>query len=481
MKMHLKPYPEYKDCDAGWLGKIPGDWEVHNLRTILTPQTQRNQPDLPLLSVVREKGVIVRNVDDKDENHNYIPDDLSNYKVVNIGQFAMNKMKAWQGSYGVSKYQGIVSPAYYIFDLNGVQPDFFHAAVRSKAYVPFFGRASDGVRVGQWDLSLDAMKNIPFTVPPLPEQQQIVRFLRAAESRINRFIRNKRRLIALLKEQKQAIISQAVTRGIDPNVRLKPSGIDWLGDIPEHWEPVKLGFFIDLLSGFAFQSEGFTNNSSDIRLLRGVNISPGSIRWGDVVRWPVPNDNRLERYFLNAGDTVIGMDRPWISTGMRVAVIKEEDTPSLLLQRVGRIRAKKPLCQEYLNLLLLTDQFVNYFQPILTGISVPHISPGQIAAFRFALPPENEQVQILSHINKDSCALEKAISRTEHEIELINEYRTRLVADVVTGQVDVRSVKLEERSVNENEDIDEEAIIEDNGIEDDDEAFTEGAEGDDDA
>ena len=481
MTMLLKPYPEYKDSGVKWLGTVPSHWHMGPALACYEPKLVRNKGMQEERVLSLSYGRII--IKPLEKLHGLVPESFETYQIVEPGDIIVRPTDLQNDHtslrIGLVKDKGIITSAYLC--LRCKEPissdygyNFLNVWDLTKA---IYGYGS-GLRQ---NLDFVHFRRMPVAYPPLPEQQQIVRFLRAAESRINRFVRNKRRLIALLKEQKQAIINQAVTRGIDPNVRLKPSGIDWLGDIPEHWEPVKLGFFIDLLSGFAFQSEGFTNNSSDIRLLRGVNISPGSIRWGDVVRWPVPNDNRLERYFLNAGDTVIGMDRPWISTGMRVAVIKEEDTPSLLLQRVGRIRAKKPLCQEYLNLLLLTDQFVNYFQPILTGISVPHISPGQIAAFRFALPPENEQVQILSHINKDSCALEKAISRTEHEIELINEYRTRLVADVVTGKVDVRSVKLEERSVNENEDIDEEAIIEDNGIEDDDEAFTEGAEGDDDA
>lgn len=111
----LKPYQTMKDSGVPWLGKVPAHWGVQKLRHVLRRHTERNRPDLPLLSVVREKGVILRDTSSADENHNYIPDDLSNYKVVRVGQFAMNKMKAWQGSYGVSYHDGIVSPAYFVF------------------------------------------------------------------------------------------------------------------------------------------------------------------------------------------------------------------------------------------------------------------------------------------------------------------------------------------------------------------------------
>lgn len=173
----LKPYPAMKDSQVPWLGEVPAHWNVRKLRNILRRVTERNQPDFPLLSVVREKGVILRDMTSTDKNHNFIPDDLTNYKVVRAGQFAMNKMKAWQGSYGVSQHDGIVSPAYFVFDVIGVDGQFFHAAIRSRAYVPRFTQASDGVRIGQWDLREARLKEIPFLLPPMSEQAAIVRFL----------------------------------------------------------------------------------------------------------------------------------------------------------------------------------------------------------------------------------------------------------------------------------------------------------------
>jgi len=138
-----------------WLGNIPAHWTTIKLRQLLSPVSVKNHPELPLLSVVREQGVIVRDIDDKEANHNFIPDDLSGYKMVRKGQFVMNKMKAWQGSYGISDYTGIVSPAYFIFDVAFENLEYFHYAIRSKVYVNFFAQASDGIRVGQWDLQMD--------------------------------------------------------------------------------------------------------------------------------------------------------------------------------------------------------------------------------------------------------------------------------------------------------------------------------------
>ena len=145
----LDPAAPMKYSGVKWLGSIPAHWTTIKLRQILHPVSVKNHPELPLLSVIREQGVVIRDIGDKEANHNFIPDDLSNYKVVKRGQFAMNKMKAWQGSYGISEYTGIVSPAYFIFNVNFENLEYFHYAIRSKVYVNFFAQASDGIRVGQ--------------------------------------------------------------------------------------------------------------------------------------------------------------------------------------------------------------------------------------------------------------------------------------------------------------------------------------------
>lgn len=204
-----------KNSGVKWLGDIPAHWEIVKLRKLLHPVSKKNHPELPLLSVVREQGVIVRDVEDKDANHNYIPDDLSGYKVVRKGQFAMNKMKAWQGSYGVSDYTGIVSPAYFIFDVSFDNLEYFHYAIRSKVYVNFFAQASDGIRVGQWDLQMDKMKEIPFFVPPADEQNAIVDYIRTTLPKYDVAIEKLQMGINALEEYKTKLIADVVTGTID--------------------------------------------------------------------------------------------------------------------------------------------------------------------------------------------------------------------------------------------------------------------------
>ncbi len=204
-----------KDSGVYWIGDIPQNWSTIKLRRILSPVSIKNCPDMQLLSVVREQGVIIRDTENKESNHNYIPDDLSNYKVVRKNQFVINKMKAWQGSYGVSEYDGLVSPAYFVFNVNFNNLEYFHYAIRSKVYVNFFAQASDGIRVGQWDLDMQKMKEIPFIVPSEEEQVEIVRYIKKEHKKLDVSIEKWKSKIELLKEYRTRLISDVVTGQVD--------------------------------------------------------------------------------------------------------------------------------------------------------------------------------------------------------------------------------------------------------------------------
>ena len=208
----LDPNAPMKNSGVEWIGDIPEHWKIDKLKNILSSVSIKNHPNLPLLSITREKGVIERDIEDQESNHNFIPDDLSGYKLLKKGQFGMNKMKAWQGSYGVSDFTGIVSPAYYIFDINEkLNKNFFSLAIRSKFYVGYFASASDGVRIGQWDLNKTRMKEIPFIIPSIEEQKAIYEFSLTINQQVKDAIEKYQIQIDRLKEYKNILINQAVT------------------------------------------------------------------------------------------------------------------------------------------------------------------------------------------------------------------------------------------------------------------------------
>ena len=441
----LKPYPAMKDSGVEWLGDVPAHWEVRRLRRTLRAVAERNRSDLPLLSVVREKGVVLRDVSNKDENHNFIPDDLTNYKVVQQGQFAMNKMKAWQGSYGMSKFDGIVSPAYFVFNLASVDGDYFHTAIRSKAYVPYFTQASDGVRIGQWDLSLARMREIPFSVPPRTEQAAIVRYLDHADRRIQRYIRAKQKLIKLLEEQKQALIHQAVTGQIDvrtgqPYPAYKPSGMEWLGDVPEHWEVVQLRRVAldrcDGPFGSGLKSSHYTEEG--IRVVRLQNIGHGEFRNSDTAFISPEYYSSLGDHSVVAGDILVaGLGDDNHPAG-RACVAPESIIPAMVKADCFRFRLNQTRVEPRFAALQLTATATAASALLSTGATRQRTNLQSTSARAIGIPAVSEQVLIVEHVTVKASSISVAEEAAQREIALLREYRTRLIADVVTGKLDVR-------------------------------------------
>lgn len=233
-------YAEYKSTSYDWLSIVPAHWSEITARSILKLSNLRNKPetDYELLSVYREYGVIIKS--SRDDNRNVASMDLSKYKVIKPGYLVMNKMKMWQGSLGVSPHKGIVSPAYIVCKVSdNVYGKYLHYLLRFAEFKTFYNRISYGIRVGQWDMKYDDFKNLKLYMPTIDEQNKIARYLDYQTVKISKFIKAKRTQIALLKEQRVAEINYASTKGIISNVMLKPSGINWLGDIPEHWEVVQ--------------------------------------------------------------------------------------------------------------------------------------------------------------------------------------------------------------------------------------------------
>ena len=445
MIANLKPYPSMKDSGVPWLRAVPKHWGVRKLRHVLQRHAERNRPDLPLLSVVREKGVILRDTTSADENHNYIPDDLSNYKVVRAGQFAMNKMKAWQGSYGVSCHDGIVSPAYFVFEVSGVEADFFHIAIRSHAYVPAFTRASDGVRIGQWDLAEAPMRDIQFLVPPPVEQTAMVRFLNHADQRIWRYIRAKQKLIALLEEQKQAIIHHVVTGQIDvrtgqPYRAYKPSGVEWVGEVPEHWEVKRFKSLVRHIDkGVSPQADNYLADGTAWGVLKAGCVNRGVFRESEHKRlaFDYAFDPNLA---VVVGDVLVsrasGSPHLVGSVG-RVSSLKYN---LILSDKTFRPIFNREIDPDFIVLAMNGRYYRDQVERAISGAEglANNLPLSSLRAFFFVVPSSDEQHEIVGYVRRSINELSGAIACAERETLLLREYRARLIADVVTGKLDVR-------------------------------------------
>ncbi len=418
----MERYSEYKDSGVQWIGEMPSHWESKQLRSFLTLFTDKGHGDAQLLSVTREQGVVERDKEDKEENHNFVPEDLSGYKYLEKGDFAINKMKAWQGSYAVSDYNGIVSPAYFTCKLRGVNRTFFSRAIRSMAYVPFFTQYSKGIRVGQWDLNPNALKTIPFFLPPLAEQEKIVSYLEDKTSKIDAYVAEKEKEIQLFQELKQKTIADAVTKGLNPDVKMKDSGIPWIGTIPEHWETKKIG------SLFVERKEKVSDKDYPALSVSKIGITP-------QLETAVKTDNGDNRKKVCKGDFVVNSrsDRKG-SCGVSpfkgsVSLINIVLTP------------RKIFDVQYYHHLFRSNDYIEEYYRIGRGI-VADLWTTRYSEMRniiIPFPPLNEQRVIVAYIEEKCQKIDTLMTELQAEIDYMKEYKQRLIADCVTGQVNVQN------------------------------------------
>lgn len=449
----MKPYAATKDSRVEWLGDVPTHWEVRQLGRLGrffkgNGGTKADETD---------EGVPCVRYGDLYTNHRFHITETqsrvdplvaraaytsiqygdvlfagSGETIEEIGKSAVNLMRGpacCGGDVIVFRPGGAMDPAFL-----GYATDCLPAA-QQKARM---GRGFTVMHVYRTDL-----KYLYVVVPPVAEQVAISRFLGHVSVRVDRYIHAKERLIALLEAQKRALIHEAVTGQIDVQTRqpfsaYRDSGVAWLGRVPAHWRLVRLGRVIDLTVGYPFRSEGFSDTEGDVRLLRGINIAPSRIRWDEVVRWPAGEAKALSDYAIRVGDIVLGMDRPIVGGGIRVAMAAKTDIPSLLLQRVARVRPAATLNPRFALQILSSHSFIDYTTPLFTGISVPHLSPGQICGFTIGLPSLEEQEGITRYVEDCVTDIQSAIDGAQAQIALLREYRARLIADAVTGKLDVR-------------------------------------------
>ena len=439
--MSFPTYPAYKDSGVEWLGDVPSDWLLKRFKQVFSERGERSlDGSEELMSVSAYFGVKPRAETLDEGDHLSRAESLEGYKICRVNDLVMNIMLAWNRGLGFAWQDGIVSPAYSVFHvIDGSIPKYLDYLVRSDEMTRYFKAYSAGVIDSRLRLYPETFGRLYVAIPSSAEQTQIARFLDHETARIDALIEEQQRLIELLKEKRQAVISHAVTKGLDPTVPMKDSGVEWLGEVPAHWKVSKLGHYAQILTGFPFPSASFSHDESDVRLLRGANIGVGSLKWIDTVYWELNEGDELSSYLMTEGQIVLGMDRPWISEGMRIARVTQDDMPCLLLQRVAAITPNAGLNDEYLYCLLASELFKAYVEPDLTGVSVPHISPEQILSFQIPVPHIDEQRKISRFIKDQLDQMSALFEQASESVELLQERRSALISAAVTGKIDVRN------------------------------------------
>ena len=451
--MSRESYPAYKPSGIPWLGDVPDHWEVLRGKALLRPVDIRSDTGgEELLTVSAQRGVIPR----KSANVTmFKAESYVGYKLCWPGDLVINSLWAWANGLGVSQHHGIISSAYGVYrPLPKADARFIHLLGRSGPFQWELQVRSKGIWVSRLQLTDEEFLGAPFPLPPLPEQAAIVRYLDHADRRIRRYVSAKRKLIALLEEEKQAIINRAVTRGLDPNVRLKPSGVEWLGDVPEHWQvvPVKRAFLsLDY---------GISESASDSGVIRLLTM--GHLRDGDVI---VPNGGGVDfvapHLLLQEGDLLFNRTNSQELVG-KVGLFVGHDVPVAFASYLVRMRPHSSHEPEYLNMALNGASFISRARrEAIPSLHQSNLNPTRFGRIHIALPSKEEQIAILRTLREENASLGVAIARAQRQIALLQEYRTRLIADVVTGKLDVR----EAAALLPDESEDEDPIDEDNSLE----------------
>ncbi len=431
MILDLKPYPAYKRSGVSWLSDVPEHWNVTRGKNVFCPIDLRSlSGEEELLTVSSERGVIPRR---SATVTMFKAESYVGYKLCWPNDLVINSLWAWARGLGVSGHHGIVSSAYGVYRLRPERennPKFIHELVRSVPFNWELHVRSKGIWISRLQLTDEAFLGAPFPLPPVAEQAAIVRFLDHADRRIRRYIAAKRKLIALLNEQKQAIIHQAVTRGLDPNVRLKPSGVEWLGDVPEHWEVQRVKEISQVLRG------KFTHRPrNDPSLYDG---SYPFIQTGDVAR--AKKTITTYKQTLNEQGLAVSKMFPAGTLVMTIAAnigdVAILEFEACFPDSVVGFVPRDPVNRDY-----LYYEFVAMKPELLREAPVNtqgNLNVDRIGSRGIAVPPAHEQEQIVRHIERSTLDIDGALERAARAIDLLLEYRTRLIADVVTGKLDVR-------------------------------------------
>ena len=417
----LKSYPSYRDSGLPWLGEIPEHWDVRRNGRLFAERVETGFEDLPILEVSLRTGVRVRDMENGARKQQMA--DRSKYKRAARGDVAYNMMRMWQGAVGVAPVDGLISPAYVVArPFPEVDPRYYTYIFRTSAYMREVNKFSRGIVSDRNRLYWDEFKQIPSAFPPTEEQTRIADFLDDHGRRTARLIRSKRRLIGLLNEQNQAIINRAVTRGLNSDAPMKPTGIDWMPEVPAHWEVIPLRHLSMCLDGRRVPLEA----SAREKML------------GDIPYWGANQIiDHLNDFLFDEDLILLGEDgAPFFDRNKPVAFFSQGKVwPN---NHIHVLRPKPGNRPEFIVHALNCVDYTNY----VGGATRDKLTQSYMKAIPVPVPPKDEQDAILDQLTQECTPLEKTAERAAREIGFIQEYRERLITDVVTGKLDVRHIEI---------------------------------------
>lgn len=431
----LKPYPAYKDSGLNWMGSIPAHWALLRAKRLFREVDERSKTgNEELLSVSHLTGVTPRRLKNVTM---FMAESNVGHKVCRPGDLVINTLWAWMAALGVTRHLGLVSPAYGVYrpvEGSGILPAYADYLLRTPLYAAEYQRRSTGVNSSRLRLYPEQFLRMPVLLPPLEDQTAVVRFLDWANGNLERAIRAKRKVIALLREQAQITVHRAVTEGVRPEVCLKPAGLSWLSKIPQHWAVISLRMRYTVELGKMLDAKRITGRHS-IPYLRNRDVQWDRVLVDDLPKMDIA-PAEFERYTVKRGDLLV-------CEGGQVGrcAFWDESLPLCGFQKaLHRVRAIDPR-RDYPRFFFYQLQLVaglGVFSADGNENTIAHLTNEKLRRHRFVFPPFEEQREIADSLDAELQGLNTAIARIEREISLLREYRIRLMADVVTGRLDVR-------------------------------------------
>ena len=419
----MKRYSSYKSTGIQWLPEIPSHWEVLRFGSLFKRKPAINKPEEELLSVFLDRGVI--KASDSDKRTHQASEDLSKYQLVEPSDFVMNNQQAWRGSVGVSDYTGIISPAYHIFPMPSCY-DYHYAnyLLRERVMVNLFDISSKGVGSIQRTLNFNWLNNGKCLLPPIEEQRQIVAYLDKQLTLIETCKCQRERELQTLNELKQAEIASVVTRGLNPNVPMKDSGQIQFGEIPAHWDSVKMKYC------FTQRSEKGFPNEPVLCATQSKGVIPQSLYENRVV---VVNKGFEGLKLVKVGDFVISLRS--FQGGIEYAYYQ-----GIISAAYTILTPKDERNSQYFKYLFKSHPFIQLLQTCVTGIREgQNINYAVLGNNFIPIPPIEEQNAIVEYIEAKTNNIDTMIDALKAEIDRLTEYKQRLISDVVTGQINVQN------------------------------------------
>lgn len=420
----MERYSSYKDSGISWIGEIPEHWEVCRMKRVFSEAKEKTiSEEGTLLSLSQYTGITLK--DDAKKVGMFEAESTIGYNVVHPGQFVMNIMLAWNGSYAVSDYEGIISPSYCVFNFNeDCEKKYFHYLLRLPAYAGAFKTMSKGIiesRLRLYPIYFLAFKTI---IPPQDEQRTIVDYIENKTSKIDAYIADKEKEIELLQELKQKTIADAVTKGLNPDAKMKDSKTSLFGQIPYHWEERKMKYC------FSERSEKNHPEEPILCATQSQGVIPQSMYQNRVV---VVNKGFEGLKFVKAGDFVISLRS--FEGGIEYAYYQGIISAAYTI--LTPLNANNT---DYFKFLFKSYPFIQVLQTCVTGIREGQNINYQMLGRKFLpLPPSDEQQAIVAYIEEKCQKIDKLASELQSEIDYLEEYKQRLIADCVTGQVNVQN------------------------------------------